>query len=120
QFPSYESPQRLMPLSRKQPLQPGYSPLDWSRLSSKNLSGVDQIKRYTPKDLESHNTEQDMWIGYNGKVYNCTRYIPFHPEGGKKQLMRGAGKECTALIQKTHPWVNIEKLLENCFVGYLV
>ena len=34
-----------------------------------------------------------------GKVYNVTRFLKYHP-GGKKQVMRGAGLECTALFEK--------------------
>jgi cytochrome b involved in lipid metabolism len=58
-------------------------------------------------------------MAYQGKVYNVTPYIPFHP-GGKAQLLRGAGKDCTALIQKIHPWINIDHMLDKCFIGYYV
>jgi cytochrome-b5 reductase len=60
-----------------------------------------------------------LYLAFKGKVYNCTAYLPFHP-GGKGKLMRGAGKDASELINKVHPWVNIDKLLEKCFVGYLV
>lgn len=34
-----------------------------------------------------------------GKVYNITHYIRFHP-GGKEDLMKGAGKDCTILFDE--------------------
>jgi len=34
-----------------------------------------------------------------GKVYNITPYLKFHP-GGKEDLMRGAGKDCTLLFDE--------------------
>ena len=34
-----------------------------------------------------------------GKVYNVTDFLKFHP-GGKAQLMRGAGNDCTEIYDK--------------------
>ena len=57
---------------------------------------------------------------YQGKVYNLTPYMKFHP-GGVDQLMRGAGKEREAekLFNEIHPWVNWENMLGECLVGIL-
>ena len=34
-----------------------------------------------------------------GVVYNITHFTKYHP-GGKAQLMRGAGQDCTELFDK--------------------
>lgn len=34
-----------------------------------------------------------------GKVYNLTHYMKFHP-GGKEDLMKGAGIDCTILFNE--------------------
>ncbi|TPX69106.1 hypothetical protein SpCBS45565_g02702 [Spizellomyces sp. 'palustris'] len=123
-FPMLGGPQRAggsLPGRRKVPLGPGFSPLDWARLtmSGQNLRGVPQLARYTLEDVAQHKKRDDLWMAIQGKVYNVTQYVKFHP-GGAGQLMRGAGKDATELFMKVHPWVNIDSLLEKCHVGYLV
>lgn len=61
----------------------------------------------------------DAWTSYNGKVYNITPYVSFHP-GGKGELLRGAGKDSGKLFLETHPWVNWDGMLGECLVGILV
>jgi cytochrome b involved in lipid metabolism len=44
-----------------------------------------------------HNKRDDAWSAINGKVYNITPYLAFHP-GGEKELMRVAGRDGTKLF----------------------
>ncbi|RKO84043.1 cytochrome b5-like heme/steroid binding domain-containing protein [Blyttiomyces helicus] len=106
---------------KKVPLAPGHSPLDWAKLKSsgKDLRGVSRPGRLTLEDLAAHNTREDVWMAIQGRVYNVTHYSPFHP-GGVGQVMRGAGKDATEMFLKIHPWVNVEMMLDECFVGFLV
>jgi hypothetical protein len=53
--------------------------------------------RITPSILKQHNKRDDAWSAFNGKVYNITPYLPFHP-GGEKELMRVAGRDGTKLF----------------------
>ena len=50
------------------------------------------------------------------QVYNLTPYMQFHP-GGIKILRGTFGKDCTALFDKYHKWVNSDFLLQNCLIG---
>jgi cytochrome b involved in lipid metabolism len=60
-----------------------------------------------PSQLAKHKTApDDVWMALNGKVYNVSAYIPFHP-GGEKELIRAAGKDGTTLFNKTHHWAQI-------------
>lgn len=63
----------------------------------------------------------DAWGAYQGKIYNLTPYLKFHP-GGVGELMRGAGKvgEAERLFLEIHPWVNWDGMLAECLVGILV
>ncbi|KAI4217501.1 MAG: hypothetical protein LQ351_000096 [Letrouitia transgressa] len=117
--------------SRKVVLEPGHSPLDWANLvnnppSSTFLRGSDvpvNLIRVPPSLLRYHNGRKgkNAWGVYQGKVYNLTPYLKFHP-GGVDELMKGAGREKDAekLFSEVHPWVNWDGLLGECMVGILV
>ena len=113
--------------SRKVILQPGHSPLDWALLTKSpnaKLRGrdiPDQLIRVTPSQLKYYNGRKgrDAWSVYQGKVYNITPYMPFHP-GGEGELMRGAAKDAGQLFMEVHPWVNWDNMLAECMIGILV
>lgn len=111
-------------------LQPGHSPLDWANLNSKSsekfkLRGVPpntpppHYVRVTKDELKLHNKREDVWTCINGKVFNLTPYVNFHP-GGVKEIMKCAGRDGTALFNKYHAWVSIDRMLGNCLVGMYV
>ncbi|KAJ5735063.1 uncharacterized protein N7483_000188 [Penicillium malachiteum] len=113
--------------SKRVILEPGYSPLDWAALAAKpnnQLRGVGMppgLLRVPPSLLKTQNGRKgnDAWTSYQGKVYNITPYLPYHP-GGKGELLRGAGKDSGKLFQEIHPWVNWDGILGECLVGILV
>ncbi|KAK3178005.1 hypothetical protein OEA41_000137 [Lepraria neglecta] len=117
--------------SKKVLLDPGHSPLDWAHLTANLptptfLRGKDvppQLIRVPPSLLNYHSGRKgkDAWGVWQGKVYNLTPYMKFHP-GGVDQLMRGAGKEREGerLFNEIHPWVSWENMLGECLVGILV
>ncbi|KAM3582463.1 hypothetical protein VKS41_005107 [Umbelopsis sp. WA50703] len=127
EFPARNGPQRLVAAATPQPkrrqkviLEPGHSPLDWARLKSsgKDLRGVAELKRYTLEEVREHRAQDDAWTVLNGKVYNMSAYVKFHP-GGVKDIMRIAGRDGTKLFMMTHSWVNYEFMLDTCLVGFL-
>ena len=71
--------------------------------------------------LKAQNGRKDLdaWTSYQGKVFNISPYVPFHP-GGKGELLRGAGKDSGKLFLEVHPWVNWDAILGECLVGILV
>ena len=60
--------------------------------------------------LKEHNKKDDAWSAFNGKVYNITAYLPFHP-GGEKELMRVAGRDGTKLFGGLRRFVRSYNLL---------
>ncbi|KAJ8584386.1 cytochrome b5 [Rhizopogon salebrosus TDB-379] len=130
--PPKSSSSLLAPMATTQPpkkpsrrdkvaLAPGFGPLDWGNLkaSGQDLRGVDTLMRIPPSVLKVHNKKDDAWTAINGKVYNITPYLPYHP-GGEKELMRVAGRDGTKLFSLTHAWVNADFMLDACLVGFLV
>ncbi|KAK6465488.1 cytochrome b5-like heme/steroid binding domain-containing protein [Scheffersomyces coipomensis] len=127
-FPAPNSIQRSLGERRKVVLKPGHSPLDWGALNRKTpkhiLRGVPantpppQIIKISKDELKKHKVQHDCWTCINGKVFNITPYIDFHP-GGVEEIMKCAGRDGTALFYKYHSWVNVDRMLENCMVGIL-
>ncbi|KAG2502744.1 hypothetical protein JM16_009634 [Phytophthora kernoviae] len=104
-------------------LPPGYSQLHWMRLcqSGQDLSGLrggPPRRSITMEEVSHHNTEEDCWSVLDGKVYNLTPYLKFHP-GGVADLLLSAGGDCTDLFNEKHPWVNGHSMLEKCYIGQL-
>lgn len=139
-FPAPNSAQRAAPslggglaVPQRQPrqkvaLKPGHSPLDWAALNRSTpkhvMRGVPpqtpppHYIRISKEELKSHKTKEDCWTSINGKVFNITPYVDFHP-GGVGEIMKCAGRDGTALFNKYHSWVNADRMLENCLVGVL-
>lgn len=108
-------------------LEPGHSPLDWAHLNGNRanrykLRGVPpntpppQYVQISKEELKMHNRREDCWTCIGGKVFNITPYVNFHP-GGPKEIMKCAGRDGTALFNKYHSWVSIDRMLENCLIG---
>jgi cytochrome b involved in lipid metabolism len=55
-------------------------------------AGFSSPQRITLSEVAEHRKKDDAWSVFNGKVYNITPYMDFHP-GGASQLMKCAGKD---------------------------
>jgi predicted heme/steroid binding protein len=73
------------------------------------------MKKFTKKEVEKHNQENDCWIIVNGKVYDVTKFINFHP-GGRQILIKNAGTESTNLFVQFHK-LDLLKKYERFVVG---
>jgi len=73
---------------------------------------------YSLEDVAKHNTEDDCWTVYEGRVYDITEYAKFHP--GQRKIYLGKGKDCTELFKQYHSWVNVKYIIGKYQVGVLM
>jgi cytochrome b involved in lipid metabolism len=102
---------------KKIAVKPGFHLTDWMQLL--RSTKPQQPRKISKAELAEHTSKYDCWTAYNGRVYDISRYMPYHP-GGEKKLMLGAGKDCTELYNRYHSWINIDNMLGACLVGYLI
>ena len=104
-------------------VKPGFHLVDWMRVmqASTNFNTRDggPPRAISREELKQHRSEFDCWTAFQGKVYNVTQYLPYHP-GGAKILLATGGKDCTKEFMKYHAWVNIENMLAKCYIGPLI
>ena len=41
-----------------------------------------ETKTYRLSEIAKHNSQNDLWLTINNKVYNITEYLNDHPGGG--------------------------------------
>jgi len=69
-------------------------------------------------DVESHNTQEDVWMVIHDKVYNVTKYLDDHP-GGEEVLMDRAGQNATEDFEDVGHSRDARKQLDKFEVGEL-
>lgn len=74
-------------------------------------------KTFTMAEVEKHNTEEDVWIIVNDKVYDCTEYLELHP-GGVESITINAGADSTEDFEAIHS-TKAHKILEKYYIGDL-
>lgn len=79
-----------------------------------SIQGVTSLIRVPPSLLKRHNKRADAWSAFNGKVYNITPYLPFHP-GGERELMRVAGRDGSDLFGLCLVSVDVKGRIERTY-----
>ncbi len=85
--------------------------------SAKQEAGTPS-KQFTREEIEKHDKEGDCWLVIDGKVYDTTSVLSWHP-GGKASLLGHAGKvhqETTDQFSAIHDDFAYKKLHE-CALG---
>lgn len=81
----------------RHPVEPGTADGGWMKpsvenqiASAKQDAGAPE-KQFTRQEIEKHDKEDDCWIVVDGKVYDATSVLEWHP-GGKAAVLGHAGE----------------------------
>ena len=69
------------PSRQKIALKPGFHMMDWMRLQSSFSEKGKCTRKISMAELAEHKSQFDCWTAYNGKVYNISQYLQYHPGG---------------------------------------
>ncbi|RGP80060.1 l-lactate dehydrogenase cytochrome [Fusarium longipes] len=64
-----------------------------------------------PSDVAKHNNAKSCWLIIHNKVYDLTEFLPNHP-GGRKVILKNAGKDSTGDFDLIHSIDVLDKWLE--------
>ncbi|KJK76320.1 hypothetical protein H634G_08380 [Metarhizium anisopliae BRIP 53293] len=108
----------------RHPTEPGKGEGGWMKPSTENrISDTRQEarapeKQFTREEIEKHDNQHDCWIVVDGKVYDATSVLGWHP-GGPAAILEHAGKvhqDTTDEFSSIHDDFANQKLQE-CVLG---
>ncbi|PVH74043.1 hypothetical protein DL98DRAFT_605724 [Cadophora sp. DSE1049] len=92
----------------RHPVEPASENGGWMRLSesekineAKQAAGAPE-KQFTREEIEKHSTDDDCWIVVDGKVYDATSVLEWHP-GGKAAITGHGGRMWQATTDDANP-----------------
>lgn len=74
------------------------------------------LRLFTRSEVAAHNTDEDLWVIIDGRVYDLSMWINFHP-GGRDPLIEMAGKGVVFLfflLVFLMPQTPCDKMRLNC------
>ena len=75
-------------------------------------------KLITFEEVSKHSASDDLWIVYNGFVYDCTSYLDEHP-GGEEVLVDVAGTDATDAFDDIGHSEDAHEILVGLKIGRL-
>ena len=73
---------------------------------------------YTRAQVATHDSEDDLWVVIDGKVYDLTEYVHEHP-GGSEAIAKNAGKDATVGFKGPQHPSRVFDIVEDYRVGTL-
>lgn len=82
------------------------------------MSESDELKAYSADEIAKHNTANDLWVVYNGRVYDVSHYIDEHP-GGEEVVVDVAGTDATEAFDDIGHSEDAHEILRGLVIGKL-
>lgn len=76
----------------------------------------EDLKVYTFDEVSTHDSVDDLWIVYDGKVYDVTKYVDEHP-GGEEVVVDCAGTDATEAFNDIGHSEEAHKILSGLLIG---
>ncbi|KAB8336849.1 hypothetical protein FH972_021157 [Carpinus fangiana] len=102
----------------RHPVEPGTADGGWmtpsveNQIASAKQEGGTPRKQFTRQEIEKHDKEDDCWLVVDGKVYDASSVLAWHP-GGKAAILGHAGKvhaETSSEFESIHDGYAYQKL----------
>lgn len=79
---------------------------------------MSDVKTYTMEEVSQHDIADDLWIVYNGQVYDVSKYLDEHP-GGEEVILDCAGTDATEAFNDIGHSDDAHEILEGLLLGKL-
>lgn len=77
-----------------------------------------ELTIFTLEEVAKHNTSSDLWMVYNGLVYDCSSFVDEHP-GGEEVMVDCAGTDATEEFDDIGHSDDAHEILKGLLVGKL-
>lgn len=82
------------------------------------MSESEELKAISADEIAQHNTANDLWVVYNGRVYDVSHYIDEHP-GGEEVVVDVAGTDATEAFDDIGHSEDAHEILSGLVIGKL-
>lgn len=78
----------------------------------------EELTIYSIDEVAKHKTADDLWMVYNGLVYDCTKFLDEHP-GGEEVVLDCGGMDATEEFDDIGHSDDAHDILKGLLIGKL-